>query len=225
MLKNCIQQFIASHEKRTFMYNKKLIALAILLSAGDINKIQARGNGNNNSGFSRPIDDDRFFHVGEEKKERKKGKKKKYGKRKDGVRAPYGDWASQVGQHPSLQVDPLPAAPVDPLPEAPLHHAVGQNSSTHAPRSFDPAPDLAGDGLVGNYFASNQTAMIHDPSQYNPTSYSFENVMAVTDFNEINNGPQGFIKIGSFMTSSACPAGVMCITAMKVTTLFGTLKK
>ncbi len=99
----------------------------------------------------------------------------------------------------------------------PSQKPIGSNPGTYAPVAFQPAEQFAGQGLVGNYFSSNQVATIHDPSGVNPTSYTFKNVqtggIAV---------PTGLTLIGSYTSQPACK-GMICSHAIMMMNVYGQL--
>lgn len=107
------------------------------------------------------------------------------------------------------------------LPRDRSKNLIGGNSTTFAPRTFEPSSDFSGDGLVGNYFSSAQVATIHDPSGQNSKSYKFEEVEEKSGYNSDKQAPDGLEFIGSFMSSPKCPAGQMCTMAMKEISLYG----
>lgn len=106
-------------------------------------------------------------------------------------------------------------------PSSDEQNMVGTSSNTHAPQSFTPAEQFNGPGLVGNYFSGNKIATIHDPSGENDQSYTFENVMAISQ----SIRPQGVL-IGSFKTPGWKPSRISCSGCKgPVTRLYGTLSR
>jgi len=98
------------------------------------------------------------------------------------------------------------------------HSAIGGNPATWAPVVFYPSDQFAGDGLIGNYFASNSVATIHDPSGNNNQNYTFINV----EQGGIQE-PQEKVLIGSYGSKPQC-SGIICSHAMMIVNLYGNLK-
>lgn len=111
---------------------------------------------------------------------------------------------------------PLPERSAMPLkqPLAPI----GSNPATYAPITFKPSDQFKGDGLIGNYFAAAQIATIHDPTQQNLQSYTF---------NQVEKGgadqPEGLMLIGSYADRPQCQ-GNICSHAMILVNLYGILQ-
>jgi len=75
-----------------------------------------------------------------------------------------------------------------------IQASLGGSSNTYAPQIFKPAQAFNKKGMVGNYFASNSTATIHNPSLTEENGYTFTQV--------VDHGitaPQGKILIGSYL--------------------------
>ena len=105
---------------------------------------------------------------------------------------------------------------VDPTTCKPI--MVGTDSRTWAPIIFDPSDQFAGEGLIGNYFASSSVATIHDPSGTNKQSYRFKRVQ--------KGGvqqPEGLVLIGSYASRPQC-SGNICSHAIMMVNLYGTLQ-
>jgi hypothetical protein len=95
---------------------------------------------------------------------------------------------------------------------------MGSNPATYAPMLFQPADQFAGNGLIGNYFASSHVATIHDPSGNNHQSYTFKNIQE----GGIEQ-PEDAILIGSFMSKPRCSSNI-CSHAIVLVNLYGTLQ-
>lgn len=95
---------------------------------------------------------------------------------------------------------------------------LGSDPRTYAPVTFKPADKFKGDGLVGNYFAAAQVATIHDPTQQNQQSYTF---------NQVEKGgaeqPDGLVEIGSYTDRPQCQ-GNICSHAIMLVNLYGVLQ-
>jgi hypothetical protein len=97
---------------------------------------------------------------------------------------------------------------------------VDGSSSTYALQTFQPDTQFAGQGLIGKYFSSTQTATIHDPSRINPTNYSFSGVQSMSG----NMRPMGLTYIGSFKTPGFVQSKIYCSACPNGTTnLYGNL--
>ncbi|MBP6870245.1 hypothetical protein KBC04_05155 [Candidatus Babeliales bacterium] len=101
---------------------------------------------------------------------------------------------------------------------------MGSNPATYAPRTFDPAKQFNGDGLIGNYFSATQVATIHDPSGKNSQQYTFTDVVEKSGYGIDETAPDGLVFFGSFMTAPQCAPGMMCAQVMTNTALYGKLQ-
>ena len=98
----------------------------------------------------------------------------------------------------------------------------GSNHGTYGPQTFTPSRQFAGSGLVGNYFNSSKVATIHDPTQANPTSYTFDQIQSISTAGRA--WPKGLTHIGSFPTPNFVNSKTTCSQCpIKTTQLFGNL--
>jgi hypothetical protein len=100
--------------------------------------------------------------------------------------------------------------------QAPL----GANSATYAPITFYPENPYQGEGLIGNYFASSETATIHDPTGKNQTQYTFINVTQGSEFSP----PAGKVYIGSYIQPGPSNGTISSHVVMQIN-LYGIEKK
>ena len=107
-------------------------------------------------------------------------------------------------------------------PTEPVQPAAGSNRGTYGPQTFTPSGPYAGPGLVGNYFSSSKVATIHDPTQANPTSYTFDHIQSISTGGRA--WPNGLAHIGSFPTPNFVKSNITCSMCPTGTTqLFGNL--